>query len=750
MAAYVLNGGKDASASYSASATTAFSDVASGKYYTAGIGYVVSKGLVDGFADGTFRPDNSVTGIQAAKILLGALGYKSEYEGYTGSAWKQNVLTDADDAGLFEGLDSVDLTANLTREAAAQMIWNALQAQTVYYYGNGGTTVTTPDGTKVETAAPTVVVTDVPAATLVNQCFNGVITTDSSTSDDLGRPLVLYKVGTQVVATTAVEPAATYTTTVTSAKVYTDLGLTSGATGTAITLVTNSKAAQVTNGTFTAALGGAATLGGNGKIVEAYKYVDNNGDAAYKLVLIAPSLLKINNIVSSKATATTGAYDTYTITNSTSGTFVVYTSKVAGTETDSLVLSGDIAKNDYVLFYEGHAKGYATAVKTVTGVLSSVSSKGIYTIDGTGYELSFAFTENTNASTWTGTPAAQTYPTASTSTQGFYVDANNYIVGIQAAADVATEYLYVVTANQCTGIENKKQVYTLEADVVFADGTNSTVTVYSADSTVMNTLANTGTGITAGAYSYTVNTDGTYVLTTAPVADKVALSAVALSNTNPAVSSLYANNATKYVFITTDASTGATKGVTTATGYTNITSVASANGVAIKNAQNASLASIVFVVDAQAATNAYDYAYYTGNTTTTVTAAGSTITYEFIVDGETVEIAGVNIATNSVTAGDLVNISNANVASAAIGQTQVSSENITAISYVGGLLKETHTSGPSYVAVGKDVPVYSINTTTNTLTAKNTIEEITEDISGAVYIATDLTGAITAIYVLAA
>ena len=74
-----------------------------------------------------------MTGTQLAKMLLVSLGYKSENEGFTGNAWATNVNTVASAKGLYKDLETIDPAAALTRDSAAQMIWNALQAYEVEY-----------------------------------------------------------------------------------------------------------------------------------------------------------------------------------------------------------------------------------------------------------------------------------------------------------------------------------------------------------------------------------------------------------------------------------------------------------------------------------------------------------------------------------------------------------------------------------------------------------------------------------------
>ena len=97
------------------------------------IEYCVSQGSVNGMGDGTFAPKADVTGVQFAKMLLGILGYDAVKEGYVGTNWMYNVNIDAVKAKLYVGLDKLDVTAPLSRDDAAQMMYNALYAFPVIY-----------------------------------------------------------------------------------------------------------------------------------------------------------------------------------------------------------------------------------------------------------------------------------------------------------------------------------------------------------------------------------------------------------------------------------------------------------------------------------------------------------------------------------------------------------------------------------------------------------------------------------------
>ena len=100
---------------------------------------------VAGVGGGKFAPEDQVTGFQAAKMLLVALGYEAERENFNTPMWETNVSVRAAQAGLFQGLDDLNPSAPLSRDSAAQMIWNALNAGEVEYVtqtvteGNGQT-----------------------------------------------------------------------------------------------------------------------------------------------------------------------------------------------------------------------------------------------------------------------------------------------------------------------------------------------------------------------------------------------------------------------------------------------------------------------------------------------------------------------------------------------------------------------------------------------------------------------------------
>ena len=137
MICVALNGGKEPN--LATNATPTFSDVRTNANSAWAEKYIEScyaQGIVSGVGAGKFAPAGNVTGTQLAKMLLVSLGYKSENEGFTGNAWATNVNVRASQKGLYAGLEKMDSNAAITRDNAARMVWNALQAYEVEYKTN--------------------------------------------------------------------------------------------------------------------------------------------------------------------------------------------------------------------------------------------------------------------------------------------------------------------------------------------------------------------------------------------------------------------------------------------------------------------------------------------------------------------------------------------------------------------------------------------------------------------------------------
>ena len=114
--------------------TAPYKDVPVSNVFSGYIAYCAKEGIISGYADGSFRPAGTLTGYAFMKMLLGALGYDSTYEGYTGGNWSINVAKQAIGIGLNKGMveefNGVDF---VTREEAALYAFNTLKATMVDY-----------------------------------------------------------------------------------------------------------------------------------------------------------------------------------------------------------------------------------------------------------------------------------------------------------------------------------------------------------------------------------------------------------------------------------------------------------------------------------------------------------------------------------------------------------------------------------------------------------------------------------------
>ena len=126
--------------------TSPYPDVPAGNNFAGVISYCKTAKIISGYGDGTFRPQGTLTGYAFAKMLLGALGYNSKYEGFEGAGWNMNVARLGGEAGLFDRI-SFNGNATVTREQACQLALNTLKATIVEY--KGGMDITTGDTSMV-------------------------------------------------------------------------------------------------------------------------------------------------------------------------------------------------------------------------------------------------------------------------------------------------------------------------------------------------------------------------------------------------------------------------------------------------------------------------------------------------------------------------------------------------------------------------------------------------------------------------
>ncbi len=212
-----------------------FSDVPADNIFAGYITYCANKGIIGGYADGTFRPTGTLTGYAFMKMLLGALGYDANVEGYNiPGSWSIQVAKQAIGIGLNKGLkDTFDGTKPVTREEACLYALNTLKADLVEYGSK----------TNITVGGSAVVIGDSEAKA---QKWNNSITKIENIKKDgyiqfaeqyfpkleleigngiYGRPTNVWKLKkAEIGAFTSIEPTVVYTEGTASEDVYKDLG----------------------------------------------------------------------------------------------------------------------------------------------------------------------------------------------------------------------------------------------------------------------------------------------------------------------------------------------------------------------------------------------------------------------------------------------------------------------------------------------------------------------------------------------
>ena len=104
------------------------------------IKYCQSLGIIAGVSATQFKPDANVTAQEAAKMLLVTLGYNADKAGLVGINWASKTNALADENGLLEDVNT-SFTAACPRQYAAQLIYNAIDTPTVVWRAEAYTNV---------------------------------------------------------------------------------------------------------------------------------------------------------------------------------------------------------------------------------------------------------------------------------------------------------------------------------------------------------------------------------------------------------------------------------------------------------------------------------------------------------------------------------------------------------------------------------------------------------------------------------
>ena len=215
-----------------------YKDVPTNNTFAGYIAYCQKEGIISGYADGTFKPANSLTGYAFMKMLLGALGYDATREGYTGANWSIAVGKRALNAGLADGLSGdFNGVKAVTREEACLYAFNMLQADMVEYEKNstvivGNITIKdTSDAKSKRWGSSAINDGNIDGkkggdgyVQFAEEYFNKLV--KSETTDEFSRPATKWTNKGDKIGTYADKADVTYTKNVELGDIYKDLGMT--------------------------------------------------------------------------------------------------------------------------------------------------------------------------------------------------------------------------------------------------------------------------------------------------------------------------------------------------------------------------------------------------------------------------------------------------------------------------------------------------------------------------------------------
>ena len=414
-----------------------FKDVPVSNTFAGYITYCAQEKIINGYSDGTFRPTATLSGNAFMKMLLGALGYDSAVEGYTGPNWSVAVIKQAAGIGLDDGNDEFVGSKAVTREEAALYAFNMLQATMVEYDAktsvdiNGATVTIAGDKAKeIENTSRTDgYIDDDNKMQFAERYFTDLrLTTD--TTDDFGRPANTWRFKGVEVGTFAKTADATYTADVKLGQIYSDLGMSDKDEAAPVFVdgVEASESAKVSKGNdlkvselkFTNSPVAKCNVG-NGTLVEAYLDEDTND---VTIVAINTYVAEVNKVV-----AETNSKDAYITLSelaaengATSGLRANDEFETTGFENDQIVL----------FTYANNEIQSVKAAESAEGTLTrKVSGKSI-NLGETKYDFSKMYSVDGGESSL-----------GIDSEYVVYLDANGYAIYVEETEYNIADYAYL-------------------------------------------------------------------------------------------------------------------------------------------------------------------------------------------------------------------------------------------------------------------------------------------------------------------
>ena len=428
-----------------------YKDVATTNVFAPYIAYCAKERIISGYADGTFRPGNTLTGYAFMKMLLGALGLQADKEGYTGPNWSISVAKRAlsKDVALDNGLKGEFNGAKAaTREEACLYALNMLKAGT-FSYPNDNTVIV--GNVSVSTSAKAEQDKKTPYYETVFKNLHA-----NNTSDAFGRPATRWDYKGVKIGTYAKTPDLTYVGSQKINDIYADLNMSTKDT-TANLYVNGESFDTAKNGkdaaTFTVSkdndtkldkLGGTADKIGNGTLIEVYRNDDNNHVDVIAMSVYAGKITDVKDATSKK--------DAYVVVD-TDSTIADFNDEY---ETEAF------AEDDVVAFT--YADGEIQTMYKMESVSGELTKKVIdksLTLGDTTYKYG-------KEKTFNGTSEAGL---TNKSSYDVYVDANGFALYIEETGANVSDYALLLNINgDATNWINGNR-----AKLVFADGSVKTV-----------------------------------------------------------------------------------------------------------------------------------------------------------------------------------------------------------------------------------------------------------------------------------
>jgi hypothetical protein len=123
---------------YANATSSIFSDMDAATWAIPQVEYCAQLGIIKGYGDGRFGPNDLVTYEQAATMLVRAVGYTDDCNEMISGVWPANYVSKALDLGIFDDTNNGgESTAN--RGDVALMIYNTLDLPQVYIDNDGVT-----------------------------------------------------------------------------------------------------------------------------------------------------------------------------------------------------------------------------------------------------------------------------------------------------------------------------------------------------------------------------------------------------------------------------------------------------------------------------------------------------------------------------------------------------------------------------------------------------------------------------------